>query len=227
MRRLAGQRDAGSTLRVAVLGCSVGVEVYSIVWTLRGERPDLKLSVHAIDISPEAVQVGEQGLYGSYALGLAGWPIFQGLTDEEREAMFDWDGEAAGIKPWLRAGISWRVADVCDPDLVAQLGPQDIVVANNFLCHMDPGSAEHCLRNVGRLVAPGGHLFVAGVDLDVRTQVARELGWEPVPELREQIHDGDRLVRADWPWRWWGLEPLDRRRADWETRYSAVFMVPG
>ena len=42
---------------------------------------------------------------------------------------------------------------------------------------------------------------------------------------RAEIHDGDPLVRADWPWRWWGLEPLDRRRPDWETRYSAVFRI--
>ena len=59
----------------------------------------------------------------------------------------------------------------------------------------------------------------------MRTRVALELGWEPIVELRDEIHDGDRLVRADWPWRWWGLEPLDRRRADWETRYSAAFRI--
>ena len=67
--------------------------------------------------------------------------------------------------------------------------------------------------------------FVTGVDLDVRTKVALDLGWEPIPELRAEIHDGDTLVRTDWPWRWWGLEPLDRRRPEWETRYSAVFRI--
>ena len=60
--------------------------------------------------------------------------------------------------------------------------------------------------------SPDGYLFVSGVDLDVRTKVALDLGWEPVPELMAEIHDGDPLVRADWPWHWWGLEPLDRRR---------------
>jgi hypothetical protein len=68
-------------------------------------------------------------------------------------------------------------------------------------------------------------LFVAGVDLDVRTNVALDLGWEPIPELRTEIHDGDPLVRSDWPWHWWGLEPLDRRRSDWETRYTAAFRI--
>jgi hypothetical protein len=40
-----------------------------------------------------------------------------------------------------------------------------------------------------------------------------------------EIHDGDRSVRADWPWAWWGLEPLNRKRHDWETRYAAAFRI--
>jgi hypothetical protein len=63
------------------------------------------------------------------------------------------------------------------------------------------------------------------VDLDVRTKVALDLGWEPVPELIAEIHNGDPSVRADWPWRWWGLEPLNRRRRDWRTRYAASFRI--
>ena len=88
---------------------------------------------------------------------------------------------------------------------------------------MAPVDAEKCLRNFARLVASGGHLFVSGVDLEVRTKVAFNLGWKPVPELLAEIHDGDPCVRADWPWQWWGLEPLDQRRPDWQIRYAAAF----
>ena len=77
---------------------------------------------------------------------------------------------------------------------------------------MAPADAEKCLRNIARLVGPGGYLFVSGVDLEVRTKVALDLGWKPVAELMAEIHDGDPSVRADWPLQWWGLEPLDRRR---------------
>ena len=213
----------GARLEIAVLGCSIGVEVYSIVWTLRSSRPDLELVVRAIDISPELVRVAERGDYGPEASELVGWPIFDGLTEEERRDMFDWQGRDGRIKPWLRKGITWQVGDASSPDLITSLGPQDLVVANNFLCHLPSLGAQLCLRNLARLVRPGGHLFVSGVDLDVRTQVALELGWEPIPELRAEIHDGDPVVRSDWPWRWWGVEPLDRHRPDWETRYSAVF----
>jgi hypothetical protein len=90
---------------------------------------------------------------------------------------------------------------------------------------MAPADAEKCLGNIAQLVSPGGYLFVSGVDLDVRTKVALDLDWEPVPELTAEIHDGDPCVRADWPWQWWGLEPLNRRRHDWQTRYAAVFRI--
>ena len=226
MGRLVEETEPGSRVRIAVLGCSIGVEVYSILWTLRSRRPDLELVVSAVDISPGVLRVAERGVYDAHASEFVNWPIFEGLSDAERERMFDWDGDAGRVKPWLQAGVTWQLGDASDPELVARLGTQDLVVANNFLCHMEPRSAQRCLRNLARLVSPGGHLFVSGVDLDLRTQVALELGWEPIAELRAEIHDGDAAVRYDWPWRWWGLEPLDPRRPDWETRYTAFFQVP-
>jgi hypothetical protein len=90
---------------------------------------------------------------------------------------------------------------------------------------MDPTNAERCLRNLASLVVPGGYLFVSGVDLDVRTRVALDLRWRPIVDLMVDVHDGDPSVRGDWPWRWWGLEPLDRRRPDWRIRYASVFQV--
>lgn len=225
MRRLIQTKDRDARVKIAVLGCSIGVEVYSIVWTLRSSRPDVRLEVHAVDISPEVVKVAERAVYSPEASDMVRASIFEGLTEAERAEMFDWKGDEGCIRPWLRDGITWQVGDASDPNLIASLGPQDLVVANNFLCHMPPRSAQGCLRNLAQLVRPGGHLFVTGVDLDVRAKVALELGWEPIPELRAEIHDGDQLVRSDWPLRWWGLEPLDRRRPDWETRYSAVFRI--
>jgi hypothetical protein len=90
---------------------------------------------------------------------------------------------------------------------------------------MHPANAERCLRNIGRLVGHGGYIFVSGVDLDVRTRVARDLHWQPVPELLEEIHEGDPSLRRDWPFAWWGLEPLDRARCDWTLRYATAFQI--
>lgn len=225
MRRLADRSAKGSTIRIAVLGCSAGAEVYSIAWTIRSARPDLNLVIHAVDISQAILNFSEHGAYAADTSGLVGSSIFERLTAYEMEQMFDWDGDVARVKLWLREGITWQLGNASSPALLHSLGPQDIVVANNFLCHMAPPAAESCLRNIEGLVDRGGCLFVAGVDLEVRAKVAHDLRWRPIPELLEQIHDGDPSVRKDWPWKWWGLEPLNRNRRDWQTRYAAVFQI--
>ena len=225
IRRLADGRARGSTMRIAVLGCSIGAEVYSILWVLRRARPDLEISVHAVDTSREVIDIAKAAEYGPETSYRVGSSIFARLTSAESQQMFDWEGERGTVKAWLREGITWQLGDAGDPELGTVVGLQDLVVANNFLCHMDGQSAEKCLRTLVRLVTPGGHLLVSGVDLDVRTNVAIDLGWEPLPDLKQEIHDGDPSVRADWPWNWWGLEPLDRSRSDWETRYASVFRI--
>jgi Methylase of chemotaxis methyl-accepting proteins len=225
MRRLARERDHGSTLRIAVLGCSIGAEVYSILWIIRSARPDLKVLLAAVDISKEILSFAEKGIYTPDTSQLVGASIFERLTEAEIVEMFDWKGDQATVKSWLREGITWHLRDAADPELMKILGPQDMVVASNFLCHMPRADAEKCLGNVARLASPGGYLFVSGVDLDVRTKVALDLGWEPVSELVKEIHNGDPTVRGDWPWQWWGLEPLNRRRRDWRTRYAAAFRI--
>jgi SAM-dependent methyltransferase len=225
MRRLADQKQRGSILRIAVLGCSIGAEVYSILWSIRSARPDLKVVLDAVDISKQILSFAEKGIYAPDTSQMVNASIFERLTEAEMAEMFDSEGEQAKVKSWLREGITWRLGDAADPELINTLGPQDMVVASNFLCHMTPSDGEKCLRNIAQLVGAGGHLFVSGVDLAVRTKVAVDLGWEPVPELMAEIHDGDPSVRADWPWKWWGLEPLDRRKQDWQTRYAAVFRI--
>ena len=227
IRRLAVTRPEGASFDLAVLGCSIGAEVYSVLWTIRKARPDLKVKTMALDISPEVLAVAERAVYSSEASALVGWSIFDRLSEAEREQIFDWDGNEGTVKPWIRAGVRFQLGNAADPEIVRTLGPQDMVLASNFLCHMAPMAAQSCLRNIARLVKPGGHLLVVGVDLDVREKLARELAWQPVPELIREIHEGDPDVRRDWPCEWWGLEPLDDRRRDWRLRYGAIFTLVG
>ncbi|MGA9672575.1 MAG: CheR family methyltransferase [Terracidiphilus sp.] len=223
-RLLQGVRPGG-TLRVTLLACSIGAEAYSVAWKIRSLRPDLKLTFNAVDISSPAVEFAKAGVYSAEASELTNTNVCEGLSSDEIDELFQRDGDALTVKPWIKEGIKWQVGDAGDAEVVEALGPQDIVVANNFLCHMSPSDAERCLRNICRLVTPGGYLFVGGIDLDVRTKVARDLGWEPVQELLEEVHDGDSYLRRYWPSLYAGLEPLDKKRKDWRIRYAAGFRI--
>ena len=225
LRGLANQKSQDSVLKILVLACSNGAEVYSILWTIRSARPDLRVVVHAVDISPDILAIAEKGVYSVRDSELVGSPIFERLADDEIESLFEREQDQFEVKSWIQENINWQVGDAGDPDLASRLGPQDIVVANKFLCHMAPTDAERCLRNIAHMVTPGGYLFVSGVDLDVRTKVARSLGWKPVPDLLEEMHNGDFSVTRDWPWHYWGLEPFNKNRRDWKFRYASVFQL--
>lgn len=247
LRQLAEMQPLGAAFNLCVQACSKGAEVYSIAWIIRSARPDLQLKIQAVDISPEVVRFAEAGVYSLTSSKLAdllslenGHPvdeldlntaldqnasIFGPLSPEEVHSIFEIDNDRARVRPWIKAGVTWHCADACAKSLALQIELQDVVVANRFLCHMKPEAAYGCLRNVASLVRPGGYLFVSGVDLDVRSSVASECGWVPVTPLLREIHEGDQTVRLDWPLEYWGLEPLDDSRPDWQMRYASVFRV--
>jgi mannose-6-phosphate isomerase-like protein (cupin superfamily)/SAM-dependent methyltransferase len=225
IRRLIEQRAKTDTLRVAVLGCSIGVEAYSVAWRIRSARPDLKLILHALDISKWAVEFGKCGRYSLVASQSTDTDIFERMSEREIMELFDRDGDVVTVKSWIKEGIKWQVGDVAESETLDALGPQDIVIANNFLCHMYPSMAERCLRNIAGLVRPHGYLFVSGIDLDIKTKVADDLGWRPLQEFLEETHEGDPCMKTFWPWHYAGLEPLNKKRGDWKRRYAAAFQL--
>lgn len=225
IRSIAERQPADSSLKLTVLACSNGAEVYSILYAIRSARPDLQLEVHAIDISQDILNVARDAVYSPEKTALVGENIFERLTRQEIADIFDEENGRFRVKLWISQGVDWQIGDAADPKLAEKLGSADIVIANKFLCHMKPPQAEACLRNLVNFVKPDGYLFVSGVDLDVRTRVAADLGWMPIEELIREIHDGDPSVRNDWPWRYWGLEPFDSSRPDWKTRYAGVFRI--
>jgi chemotaxis methyl-accepting protein methylase len=234
----------GGRLKLAILGCSKGAEVYSFAWTIRTARPDLQLVIAAVDISQDILDFARQGTYG------CGWQrdalygasdsesafdvaevterdqsvsIFDRVTSEEMDGMFDVSGGRATVKSWLKAGITWRRGDAGSAQFAQRLGRQDIVVANRFLCHMKPAAAERSLRTIARLVKPGGYLFVSGVDLDVRARVAHDSDWTPLTEFLEGVHEGDRTLLEGWPLEYWAIEPFRASHPDRDLRYASVF----
>ena len=248
IRRLLDQKSHGSSLDISVLACSKGAEVYSVLWAIRSARPDLRLRINAVDVSQQILTFAANGVYSlsnSLDAPLAvnhngiteevdvtrnttkdqDRPIFERVTSEELEAMFEIEGDQARVRSWLKEGVNWIRGDACDPDLIGVLGPQDIVLANRFLCHMEVAAADRCLRNIAQLVKPGGYLFVSGVDLDVRTRVARAMGWKPVTDMIRDVHEGDPSLRRGWPLEYWGLEPFCDNRSDWRIRYASAFQI--
>lgn len=124
MRRLVELNASGSNLRIAVVGCSIGAEIYSILWTLRSARPDLQVQMCAVDISAEVLNFAREAVYTSPASDLVGAPIFERMTEKELVELFEWKGGQARVKSWLRQGIRGRRAMQATPNKFVFLDPR-------------------------------------------------------------------------------------------------------
>lgn len=217
---LLKDREFGDTIRLCVMACSTGAELYSIVWAIRKTRPDLKILATGIDLSEPSIAKAKAGQYSRQD------PELRGVSEELLSELFDLSGSAFKVKDSIAAGTEWIARDVCDESLHSQLGLQDIVIANNFLIFMTEDQATACLRKVVPFVKPVGLFFCRGVDLDVRERVVQQFLLEPISLRIEEIHDCNPRERRGWPWQYWGLEPLDKTRKDWIRRYATIFRVP-
>ena len=210
-------------LRLCCVGCCTGAEVYSALWMIRTRMPHIRVATVAIDVSLPAIERAKAGRY------ILGSPELCGaIPDQALSNLFYPEGEYLTVRPWLKEGIRWIACDARDPALLSLIGTQDLVLANNFMVHMDDDDASRCIVGLIRLIRPGGLLVCRGVDLDVRTNVVRSLRLKPVTAHIEEIHDADpdRDARNTWPWHYTSLEPLDKSRRDWHERYAAIFRLP-
>lgn len=220
LRDLAVKMSGRSPLRLAVVACSTGAELYSAVWMLRMARPGQRVRAVGIDLSEDCIQTARDGAYPLDAREVSG------LSEATYRGLFTRQGDTLVVQQWLREGVSWGVGDAYSSDFAVQFGSQDVVLANNFLFHMPGERAEACLRNILRLVSPDGYLIVGGIDLDLKSRSVRQLGLIPVTTKLDEIYTAEEGMLEAWPLRFWGLEPMDPRRQDWPARYATVFRVP-
>ncbi|MBB4571626.1 CheR family methyltransferase [Rhizobium leucaenae] len=226
---LASGYPRNGVVKVASIGCSTGAELYSVLYAIKRARSDLHVIARGADISGTVVEVARRGVYypdvpaaeGSlYAPGRA--EVASADVPSLAEILQPLPNGSLRVKEWLRQDITWLTADATDGRLLDLVGRQDFLLANNFMGPMDDLMAERCLRNVMRLVAPGGYLVVDGIDLDVKTKVLKASGFRPVLSRQDEIWASEES-KSGWPWLRWAREPLDRSAPDCAWRYSVVF----
>jgi chemotaxis methyl-accepting protein methylase len=218
--RLGRSVRGGGRISIAIFGCSTGAEAYSASYALRDSMDRIQIEIHASDISRENIEAAEAALFDSKGKET------EHLTAAETDALFEKSGDRLKVREQWRRPARFSVVDAMAPGLAERAGVHDLVIANKFLCHMPPEMARQCLRNLATTVRPGGVLIVSGVDLDVRSAVAAELGFVPDESAIEALHEGDVTLRGGWPFEYWGLEPIDRGRKDFALRYAAAFKRP-
>lgn len=210
------------SLSVLVAGCSYGCEAYSLGGFLASHFPELDWHIDAVDISREALKVAEAARYTpEHGLGLV--DDDQAMQIEAR--LFDRSGDTWTVVPNIRQRVSFAYGDVLSEEF-QHFRNYDLVLGQNFMIHMNEVSSEVALGSLVAATRSGGALFLGGMDLDTKVGLVARHNLVPVDWNIAEIHDADEMRRSAWPWYYWSLEPIRRRRGDFLARYSTIFLKP-
>jgi O-methyltransferase involved in polyketide biosynthesis len=93
------------------------------------------------------------------------------------------------------------------------------------LFHLDPASARKAFANVTQFLKPKSALFVDGADLDLKVELTRAAGLDPLESSHREIYQQTRKhIGAQWWKYYYGAEPYSVFRRDRVRRYSTVYL---
>ncbi|MFZ3064381.1 MAG: CheR family methyltransferase [Nitrospirota bacterium] len=208
------------SLKITVIGCSNGAEVYTIASVLKNRLPKLMFAINAYDIDKEMISKARTACYQQQE-------VFNNkvITDTFINSTFNIEKGLYIVKKDIACLVRFDVVDVLNSNLKGITGISDIVFAQNFIFHMRRKTAKAAFNNVCSILNSKAVLFIDGIDIDIRLKLAKRNNLEPLEYKIEEIHNEAMMARGvGWPYSYWGLEPFSMSDKDWKRRYSTIFL---
>lgn len=211
-------------LDIVVFACCSGEEAFTLSHVLRRHFPELRYRIRGYDIVSGVIEKAKAGIFTREE---AAWGPF--VTDELVAEMFDPAGDGLlRVKTAISEPITFAVGNLLDKSFIDSLGKVDLLFAQNVLFHLPRPQAREAFRNINAALSAGGALFINGVDTDMRADMTRQLGLEPLEYLVEEIHNDARVDRGNgWASDYVGRKPFSRRGRDWLRRQGTIFLKGG
>jgi len=144
------------TLRLWSAGCSTGEEAYSIAITLADSLDFAEawnIHIIATDVSRNALQHAERGVYSRRALGE--------LSAKQIENCFAKVGDQFMVKPRWRNLVNFAQMNLVD---TAYMGKFDAIFCMNVLIYFSEEKRKAVIQRLYEALEPGGYLFLGHAD---------------------------------------------------------------
>lgn len=175
---LLASRQVHGPIGILSLGCSSGEEPYSVAMTVQerwGRQAASLVRITGADLDSTRIAHARAGVYHKHAL--------RELSAQRRQQWFlAQDAHHYCLQPRIRQAVEFHVANVLDARLPLTLGRQHLVFYRNISIYFDIPTRMKVLRNIKRLLPPGGYLIVGTTevlanDLGVFTQAEQRGVW--------------------------------------------------
>jgi chemotaxis protein methyltransferase CheR len=165
------------SLRVWSAGCSTGEEPYSIAISLCDtlEFADAwNLNILATDISRQALQVAERGVYSRRVL--------EHLSPRQIETYFQKVGDQFMVKPKVRNLVSFAPMNLAQSVYVGRF---DCIFCMNVLIYFSEEKRSRLIQRFFEYLEPGGYLFLGHAETAAGLPV----------KFNQIVHNGARLLQ--------------------------------
>jgi len=145
-------RDRDHALRILSAGCASGEEPYSIALSVCeavGPRAELEASIMATDISHEALERAERGVYGRRVLA--------NLSSAQISNYFSKVEDSYEVKPQLRSMVKFAPMNLAQ---LMYLGRFDCIFCMNVMIYFGAELRSNLIQSFHRYLEPGGYLFL-------------------------------------------------------------------
>jgi len=160
--RLRALARRGTAPRILSAPCATGEEAYSIAITcLEAGLPPGGFRLTAVDVSAEALAVAARGQYGRNSFR-------EKMPDPSRHFIRQGGGDRPvvwAVKPEIAATVDFVQANIVSEGFLRHEKPFDIIFSRNLLIYLNKDARSRLMANIGRLLAPGGLLFVGHAEI--------------------------------------------------------------
>lgn len=165
------------TLRIWSAGCATGEEPYSIAVSVCEtlEFADAwNISILATDISKQALQHAERGVYSRRVL--------ENLSPKQLDTYFTKVGDQFMVKPKLRGLVSFAPLNLAQ---AVYMGRFDVIFCMNVLIYFSDDRRSQLIQRFFDYLEPGGYLFLGHAESAANVPV----------KFNQIVHDGARLLQ--------------------------------
>ncbi len=169
--------EKDSTLRIWSAGCASGEEPYSIALSIceaAGSGTPIETGITATDISREALQRAERGVYHERVL--------DNLSPSQIATYFSRVADGYKVKPVLREMVKFAPMNLAEP---LYLGRFDCIFCMNVLIYFSEELRHRLIQRFYEYLEPGGYLFLGH---------AESVAHAPV-KFNQTIMHGTRLLQ--------------------------------
>jgi chemotaxis protein methyltransferase CheR len=155
---IKNKRDTSQSLCIWSAACSSGQEPHSIAMILRDRFPELvgwNLQLLASDISRRMIERAQDGVYTQIEVNRGLPAPYLVRFFNQNESQWQLKDELRGMFRFFRQNLA---------DEWASVPPVDILMLRNVLIYFDVEMRRKVLRQVRRLLRPGGYLVLGSAE---------------------------------------------------------------